>query len=1404
MTLPRQFPYVIAVYFAIISINVVFTSSPVFAAATQQLLTTYVSSTTGADGPGCGSSASAACRTFAEGISKTAIGGTVLIMPGTYTGPGNTDIRMTGGPFTLASTDGPSVTVLDGNHSSRLMQFLQGDRNISVSGLTFANGQSPLGGCVNIVGDASPTLENCIFTGCRSAITSNFDQQPGLGGGVFVGGEARPIFRSCEFFENSADVGGGSAAVIENSAAIFIDCYFHNDSAVLYGGSVVSDSAATPVFDNCTWIGNRSQYGGALDGGGTSNTTVFNSRLYNNTAGTGAVIYHYQSCHYNFHNCSFIGNWATGNSGVAALTAAASGLFVDSYFAYNRAGGIGGVFYVEIHGDLVVKNSHLEKNKALAGGGALAGRLGGSAAVSDCLIESNAAVGTSGGFDLADQVQVTVTNTTFLRNQCDTISGAVYLHGNSSFNATDTRFISNSAADSGGAIYVVDSAWLWLESCHIISNTAGNAGGGILFQSISAASISNTEIEFNTAGQRGGGIALQTTSGRAASATMLLRGTEVCKNGAASGGGIFVDSAVPLVIEDSQICHNVARFGGGMWIGTPQNVMDKYSRINANVAAVRNVYAVHVPLEKQGASAGDPGQELSEAAEDDAELDPVTGGGFGNSSKDANFVGGGGGGGGVFFAKKVVNLQCPGVSACVIYGNSASYGKNMASAPARISANPNKLDVAPITAVSITVSVLDIFGNVVTDMEDIISITITPRPLDPALTVPISLVGRGIAKRLVVQGVADFGPFGIFGKLNASYVLTMSADNLPSIHVPVKIVSCGPGYTPIDDIYTVPYRCVMCANSYSFVPDSKCLPCPPGAFCQGNNITANPGFWMDPLMSKENETPQVWRDWRGSGVCEECSHEAPVWLLIPMFAALVLSGILIRYPALCKSSISATLVFFVQYSSILLPASPQFQVVTDSVNLTFDWINKLSGTSCILRLNNLQKLIFGAFFPMVGIAACMAWGVGLKLWYCGKRRWLDFHDQRTTAVGNVMVDGVPKRIVLAWINAFLFIILWAYMLLTRVILQLLSCSTVAGQYVVSEAPDQLCRKGAHARWWAIGWTMFLIWVVGLPIFLVGFLKWALQRRARGGSSFWGQALEQIYADFKPRYWFFEFAFLLRKLAIVLLDVYTLFNPVAKAVTALIFAFMNILTLTFVIRPWRRTRDNRMEELLLLILLLEAGLSLGDSATFSGAGDYENYANVIRNLQVAGLSIGVGVAIIMAIPAIRKTLRRWRYKYLGPLDEPTIRIVRRPPTTAEEAERQYDSPTEDSNEPSPASLDADQSNKKVDDCGPMSNVLSSATLRPDSSSGYLDTDSHAEHDIEKGTVTSLGPMDILKMAASASRRGSAASASSILAALQVRAEWVKDKSMRESLLAEIVSDESSPDTGSSSEGRSPAC
>ena len=76
---------------------------------------------------------------------------------------------------------------------------------------------------------------------------------------------------------------------------------------------------------------------------------------------------------------------------------------------------------------------------------------------------------------------------------------------------------------------------------------------------------------------------------------------------------------------------------------------------------------------------------------------------------------------------------------------------------------------------------------------------------------------------------------------------------------------------------------------------------------------------------------------------------------------------------------------------------------------------------------------------MIGLLGCLFWGVLIKVWYLFWRRWRGRSCRRVDDVivgaeGGEEVGGdgrVPERVVIAWINAFLFIVLWAYLLVSR-------------------------------------------------------------------------------------------------------------------------------------------------------------------------------------------------------------------------------------------------------------------------------------------------------------------------------------------------------------------------------------
>ncbi|KAJ3179982.1 hypothetical protein HDU85_004267 [Gaertneriomyces sp. JEL0708] len=1426
--------------------------------------TTIYLSPTGSTQPGCGITPEAACGTLESAIaSLSGGGGEIVVYPGTYTGPGNIGLTIHQRPSSMArirSLEGPEKTIFDASGSSRILIFastttnatatpvaptpaevkhnLTEDRNrFEIEGITFQNGYASTGGCVQIHEDAAPTFRNCVFTNCKTsdqASPSLQQEQSGAGGAVYIGGKAYPSFEQCKFTSNWAALGGlicfvchdmcyvlmhligGSVWLTDFATPIFRECTFFNESARLYGGSLVSENFSKGRFESCVWDSNWSQYGGAYDSGGTSVTEFFDSVFTNNRAELGGGIYHYADSVNLFTRCEISQNIATSNGGGVEITANAVPTFVDCTLAGNRAGGTGGAFAAEIAANVSLTNCTLIDNVAVAGGGALSGRLNAKVKMRSCLIQGNGSPRLGGGMEIADAVIVNDVGSVFAENTCDQDAGAISVRVSSEFHGNGTVFVRNTVSASGGAIKVTDNARLTLHGATIAENVANSTAGGIAIETREMVAIHNSVIRENIAHVHGGGLLLATRSvwsmkeEERPDAHVELFNTTVTGNVADEGGGIFVDSIVPLYLHSSKVVRNVARFGGGLFLETARNRMDTNSAVSENLAQRVDIF---LRMAKMSAL------EIADHFEQ-MRKEPNS------TTEQPNAMNLGGGGGGVYYDGETSLLDCVSLdgksvyrdeqdkrSRCHIVNNTASYGPEEGGSPQYLVPDPTKIEISPKDTFLLNFTLHDAFGNVVTDTVDQMVVYLLTRTAnDPALNGTsgaveddpnndLLLIGNHLTKRTMENGFVEFGPITAVGLLNRTYSILAECASLPQISVTVKIISCGAGYQNSENPETKPYRCSLCQGSFSRVPNSDCLPCPLGATCQGSNVTADPGYWIDP-DTPFTDIPDVWRcdsgncvgnslcaphrqgilcsqceenysDWRGTGTCERCDQDAPSWLLVPIATSFVAVGVLLRFPSLCSSSVFTTLIFFVQFSNILLPTSPSADAITLTIgNLAFDWINKLTGTNCVLRINNFGRILFGGFIPLCALLACVAWGLLLRFWFWVKAR---FHPSN---IAERPSGKMPKEMVIAWINAFLFVVLWAYLLVSRVVMRLLSCSTIAGREVVTEAPDQPCREGVHHTWWAIAWTLLVLWVIGLPVLLLAFLKWALWAGSRGSSraQFWVEALGQIYADFRPRYWYYEFVFLLRKVVIVLLDVFTVYDPVSKSIAALLLAFFNVLVLTFLVRPWRKNRDNRIEQLLLLILFLLAGLALGDHAltqnqTVGPTTNNNSYLKgVLYKLELGGLCSGVACCIILAFPRVRKWLMYWKLRILGPLEEK--REPRRKSKNGFGMDESHDSDDEDG-------LDRDATRAVLPDprLGDSQSFI-----------GHKTSDKGKEKvlDVEQGATRRSSFVELAIPSALrqvASRRGSslASLTNSQLSAIHVNSKWAEEKAMSASLL-----------------------
>ncbi len=159
-------------------------------------------------------------------------GGTVLVAPGTYSGP----IDFGGRSISLASELGAEQTVIDGSEllDGSIVSFLGGEGpETLLSGFTLANGTigtlssegAMVGGAI-VCRDSSPTITDCRFTGNAAD----------LGGAVHCSG-GTPVFSDCAFEDNLAGVHGG-AMLLARTTAIVERSNFTGNLAGSDGGAI--------------------------------------------------------------------------------------------------------------------------------------------------------------------------------------------------------------------------------------------------------------------------------------------------------------------------------------------------------------------------------------------------------------------------------------------------------------------------------------------------------------------------------------------------------------------------------------------------------------------------------------------------------------------------------------------------------------------------------------------------------------------------------------------------------------------------------------------------------------------------------------------------------------------------------------------------------------------------------------------------------------------------------------------------------------------------------------------------------------------------------------------------------------------------------------------------------------
>jgi len=243
--------------------------------------------------------------TIQAAITLATANDTVLLAPGTYTGPGNRDVNFLRKAVVVRSEGGPSVTIIDCQGLGRGFKFVSGEQRTSVlTGLTITNGSAQRGGAIycdmshprirgNVITANSADYGGgiCLDNPVGSPITDNVitHNAAKYGGGVYCGTWSLPQLVGNVISENTAQFRGGGICADDASDLTITENKISNNSAQDGGG--VYCTHGDPVISGNEICGNTA----VLRGGGVSLQSLYVSMdhnvIWDNTASVGAGMY---------------------------------------------------------------------------------------------------------------------------------------------------------------------------------------------------------------------------------------------------------------------------------------------------------------------------------------------------------------------------------------------------------------------------------------------------------------------------------------------------------------------------------------------------------------------------------------------------------------------------------------------------------------------------------------------------------------------------------------------------------------------------------------------------------------------------------------------------------------------------------------------------------------------------------------------------------------------------------------------------------------------------------------------------------------------------------------------------------------------------------------------------------
>jgi predicted outer membrane repeat protein len=401
-------------------------------------------------------------------------GDEIMVADGNYTGDGNRNLKFNGKAITLKSENGPNDCIIDCQGEAIGFRFRAGEKADSIlDGFTVIRGHGYNGGGIVCAPYSSPTITNCIITGCSAE---------NRGGAIYCE-QCSPTIKNCTITANWTDYHyGGAICCLESSPAI-INCTISSNSAAQEGGGLCFRYGGKPIIKDCTITGNSGKSGGAIycdmDSPGPMALALINSTITANTAQTtaGAIAFlghpDYPAT-LAIANCKINGNSADGPGGAVYCGEFTSSAIASSSITDNSTNAQGAGIYCAADANLIVAACTIAACTAGADGGGIYCAEDSNVGVTYCTIVDNASAENGGGIYFG-QTAPFVANSTITGNTADNRGGGIYCAAGI---IIDNSLVAGNASDTGGGIYSHDGTNL-IENCTFAANKAADTGGGL-------------------------------------------------------------------------------------------------------------------------------------------------------------------------------------------------------------------------------------------------------------------------------------------------------------------------------------------------------------------------------------------------------------------------------------------------------------------------------------------------------------------------------------------------------------------------------------------------------------------------------------------------------------------------------------------------------------------------------------------------------------------------------------------------------------------------------------------------------------------------------------------------------------------------------------------------------------